>query len=299
MLAERILRMSKQFSKKGLPLRRVFKRLEIAPSCFYYQQKRKKEAPEDEPLRQRIRELALRYKSYGYKKITILLRAEGFKVNHKRVYRIWREEGFNRYILFRSKRRHKRREATFTPTVAAYAGHIWAIDFIHDSLENGRSFRIFNVIDVYSRRAFEPLVDLSIPGKMAAEHLEELFKRHGPPRVIRRDDGPEFNSRYFQVLMTEWHIEQEVIPHGQPFNNGHIESFHSLLRKECLMREIFIEIIDARDKIRGWIEDYNTRRLHSSLGYWVPMKIWETKSKFKEHEKTDTNIKCVQLRGSL
>ena len=298
MLAEKIIQTSNQFSKRGIPLKRVLERLQIARSCFYYQQKRK-EGPDDEHIRQRIRELAMTYKTYGYKKITVLLKAEGFKVNHKRVYRIWKEEGFNRYIFFKSKKRHKKREASFTPTVANYAGHIWAIDFIHDSLENGRSFRVFNVIDVYSRRAFEPVIDFSLPGKVVAEHLEGLFKRYGPPRVIRRDDGPEFKSRYFQTLMSRWNIEQEVIPPGQPFNNGHIESFHSLLRRECLNREIFIDVMDARDKIRSWIEDYNTKRLHSALGYWVPMKVWETRNGFKNHEKTDTNINGVQVRGSL
>ena len=180
------------------------------------------------------------------KKITVLLKREGLKVNHKRVYRIWKEEGFNRYSLFKSRKRYKKKEKIFNPTPATYAGEIWAMDFIHDSLENGRAFRVFNVIDVYSRRAFEPMIDFSLSGKRVAEHLEELFKRYGAPRVIRRDDGPEFKSKHFQAIMIRWNIEQEVIPPGQPFNNGHIESFNRLMRRECLNREIFIDIMEAR-----------------------------------------------------
>jgi len=283
MLAKKLFQLSKHFSKKGLSLKTVLTRLQIARSFFYYQKKRKKDL-NDEYLRQKIKKLALTYKTYGYKKITALLKAEGLHVNHKRVCRIWKEEGFNRYIFFKNKKQHKKREKIFNPTPATYAGEIWAIDFIHDSLENGRAFRVFNVIDVYSRRAFEPAIDFGLPGKKVAEHLEELFKHYGAPKIIKRDDGPEFKSKYFQALMVRWGIEQEVIPPGQPFNNGHIESFHGLLRRECLNREIFIDIIEARDRIMRWIEDYNTKRLHSGLRYFTPMKVW------KERNKKNANI---------
>ena len=292
MFAEKIIQISKKISPKGLPLNTVLKRLQISRSSFYYQRKKKINS-EEKLLRERIKELAMTYKTYGYKKITVLLRKEGFKVNHKRVYRIWKEEGFNRYAIFKSKKRHKRREKEFYLKKATHSGEIWAIDFIHDSLEDGRSFRIFNVIDVYSRRAFDPIIDFSLPGKVVAEHLEKLFKKYGAPRVIRRDDGPEFKSRYFQILMARWGIEQDVIPPGQPFNNGHIESFHGLLRRECLNREIFVDIVEARAKIGRWIEDYNTRRLHSGLGYYVPMEVWEKEDKRERR----TDIYDVQIRG--
>ena len=93
--------------------------------------------------------------------------------------------------------------------------------------------------------------------------------------------------------MARWGVEQEVIPPGQPFNNGHIESFHGLLRRECLNREIFIDIVEARDKIGRWIEDYNTRRLHSGLGYYAPMEVWKKENKREK----GTNIYDVQIRG--
>jgi len=117
------------------------------------------------------------YKTYDYKKLLYFLRKS--KINHKKVYRIWKEERFDRYDFFKSKRRDKKREASFTPTVANYAGEIWGSDFIHDSFENGRAFRVFNVIDVYSRRAFEPVVNFSISGKVVSEHLEEVFRLIG------------------------------------------------------------------------------------------------------------------------
>ena len=195
MFAEKIIQISKKFSPKGLPLNTVLKRLRISRSSFYYQRKKKINL-EEKSLRERIKELAMVYKTYGYKKITELLRREGFKVNHKRVYRIWKEEGFNRYAFFKSRRKHRKREKAFNPKKASYSGEIWAIDFIHDSLEDGKSFRIFNVMDIYSRRVFEPVIDFSLTGKVVAEHLEGLFKKYGAPRVIRRDDGPEFRSNF-------------------------------------------------------------------------------------------------------
>jgi len=209
MLAKRIHNISRQISPpKGIALSVILKRLEISRSTFYYKTTK---FSKDKILRERIKQLAMIYKTYGYKKITVLLKKEGFKINHKKVYRIWKEGGFNRYGFFKSKRRHKKREVSFTPTVANYAGEIWGIDFIHDSLENGRAFRVFNVIDVYSRKAFEPVVDFSISGKVVSGHLEKLFRLYGPPRMIRRDDGPEFKSKYFQALMVRWNIEQEEL----------------------------------------------------------------------------------------
>ena len=272
MLAKRIHSISKQISPKGISLSVILKRLEISRSTFYYKTTK---FSKDKILQERIRQLAMIYKTYGYKKITVLLKKEGFNVNHKKVYRIWKEEGFNRYGFFKSKRRHKTRQKEFNPAPATYAGEILAMDFIHDSLENGRAFRVFNVIDVYSRRAFEPVVGFSISGKVVSEHLEELFRLYGPPKMIRRDDGPEFKSKHFKALIHRWNIEEEVIPPGQPFNNGHMESFHKLLRLECLNREIFSDIFEAREKINNWIEDYNTCRLHSALGYKTPEEIWK------------------------
>jgi len=269
----KILELSQKISQKGLKIASILKRLDLSRSTFYYQ-KGLQMKPKEILLRNAIRDLALRHKTYGYKKITWLLKKEGFKVNHKKIYRIWKEEGLGRYAILKSKKRFKKKVVEFRPTEATFAGEIFEMDIIFDSLSDGRTIKIFNVIDIFSRKAFEPLVDFSITGKDIAEHLERLFKKYGEPRIIRRDNDVRFGAKEYRVFIAKRGIKEEAIPPGQPFNNGFIESFHRLMRRECLNRELFNDIFEAREKIREWIEEYNSRRLHGSLGYRTPMEIW-------------------------
>ncbi|MCS7199932.1 MAG: IS3 family transposase [Caldimicrobium sp.] len=270
----------------------LLERWSIPPSTFYYQKQREIRS-KDREIGEEIRALALRYPFYGYKKVTFLLRARGYRVNHKKVLRLWREEGFNRCVFFKRRRQNRGKSKGFRGVMGSCKGELYAVDFIHDSLENGRRFRVFNVIDAYSRYVFPALVNFSLSGKDVAEHLEWIFREYGVLRVIRRDEGPEFKSKVFRRVIERWGIEEEVIPAGQPYNNGHIESFHRVLRRECLDREVFEDIVSARMRINGWIERYNRDRVHSSLGYVVPEDIWRLRSE----DRDEVNNRGVQEGG--
>jgi len=148
------------------------------------------------------------------------------------------------------------------------------MDIIEDRTEDGRRVRILNVIDVYSRYAFTPLVDSSITGEKAANYFESLISEYGVPRVIVRDDGSEFRSKEFGKVIRKYRIEEAVIPPGEPFKNGYVESFHSRLREELLSAEVFEDLEDARRRIIEWVEWYNSERPHSSLNYLSPSEVF-------------------------
>lgn len=260
-----------QLSEYGVPIKTACMRLEM-PRASFYRKVRKK----DSSLLSKIKEVAFKFPSYGYRKITELLRREGMKVNHKRVYRLYRVAGLQK-PSFRSKRKHMKERIPFSPASALYPGHIFSIDFIHDRTEEGRMLRIFNIIDIFSRRAFEPEVGYSLTGERVAFHLEKIFSEYGAPKIIRRDDGSEFRSKEFRTLIRKWRIKEEVVPAGQPFDNGHIESFHSRMRDEVLKMEVFSDAESAKERILKWIEEYNRVRPHSMLGNRTPMEVWNGK----------------------
>jgi putative transposase len=161
------------------------------------------------------------------------------------------------------------------PTEAQRPGQVWAVDFIEDRLVSGRRLRILNVLDLCSRYALGSVVEHSLTGELAARHLERLFLSHGAPRVLRRDQGPEFESRVFQKLLRTWRVQDEPVPKGQPFDNGHVESFHGSLRDELLDAELFHSLGEAQAKVENWLNWYNSERPHQSLGYRTPREVWE------------------------
>jgi putative transposase len=256
--------------QQGIPVVVACRRLNLARSSAYY-------CPtthaDKSALSRRVVELALEHASFGYRKITHLLRLEGWSVNPKRVYRIWRDCSLKRAPKPKRAKRI-RPKVCFQPTVPDRAGQVWAMDFLHDYMEEGRRYRIFNILDVFSRFAFEPLVETSITGKQVAEHLELLFATFGPPKVLRCDGGPEFQSRHVRRLLNRFGVRLEVIPPGQPYSNGHIESFNGLMRSECLERELPADIIDARRFVGLWVFRYNQARPHSALRYRTPAEVW-------------------------
>jgi len=263
--------MVKELNKLGVPVAVACKRLGISRSTFYYRSKDK-----NEDLKEAIMEIAYKYPSFGYRRITAVLRHQGFKVNHKKVYRLYRELNLQESV----KRRGYRKRAFYQqPPVAEHPNHVWSLDIIEDRSEDGSRVRILNVIDVYSRYAFTPLVDTSITGEKAAHHLEGLISTYGAPRVIIRDDGSEFRSKEFGKMVKRYRIEEVVIPPGEPFKNGYVESFHRRLREELLSAEVFEDLEDARKKIVEWVEWYNYERPHSSLGYLSPSEVFYGKEK--------------------
>lgn len=164
----------------------------------------------------------------------------------------------------------------FEPTEAVAPGQVWAVDFVEDKLVSGRKLRILNVLDIFSRYALGSLVEHSITGALAARHLEGLFLRYGAPRVLRRDHGPEFESKVFKKMLMAWRVKDEPVPKAQPYDNGHLESFNGSLRDELLDAELFYALGEARAKMESWLHWYNGERPHQSLGYGTPLEVWET-----------------------
>jgi len=255
----------KQFN---IPVTVLCNRFDI-PRASFYRTSRK----DDTELIEAIKDIAAKHTAWGYRLVWAELRKHGIRVNHKKVYRVYRLLNLQKPQVASGKK-HSKPTRAFEATKAEFPGHLWAGDFLHDRITSGRGFRIFNVLDVFTRRGFEPPVEYSLPGKAIAYYLDSLCRQYGPPRVFRRDDGPEFRSWEFQKVIRKWRIREEVIPPGQPFNNGHIESYQGTMRDELLDREEFETLQEAQQKITEWVRSYNTKRPHSALGYRTPMEAW-------------------------
>jgi putative transposase len=196
-----------------------------------------------------------------------MLRREGFMVNHKRVERIYREEGLS------LRRRHKRKRLSHLRVVRGWptaANQVWAMDFIHDNLWSGRRYRALAVLDHWSRESLAIEVDVSLTGERVKRVLERLRVSRGLPEVILTDNGPEFTGRVLDQWAGDHHVQLQFIEPGKPIQNAFIESFISRLRDECLNEHVFVSLDDARRKIERWRVQYNKHRPHSSLGYLSP-----------------------------
>ena len=251
-----------------IPVAVLSRRFDIPRTAFYRQCRR-----DDPELLEKIKDIAFKHTAWGYRMIWAELRKHGIRVNHKKVYRLYCCINLQKPPVVSGKK-HSKPTEPFETTKAEFPGHIWAGDFLHDRTVSGRAFRIFNVLDIFTRRGFEPLVEYSLPGRVIAEYFDNLCREYGPPRVFRRDDGPEFRSEEFQRVIRKWRIREEVIPPGQPFNNGHIESYQGTMRDELLDREEFGTLQEAQQKIKEWVKSYNMDRPHSALGYRTPMEAW-------------------------
>jgi len=251
-----------------VPVALLCRRFQLPRASFY-----RKNTKDDSQLLEVIKNIAFKHTAWGYRLIWAEIRKQDIIVNHKKVYRIYCLLNLQKPPMVSGKK-HSRPTRTFQPTEAEFPGHVWAGDFLHDRTTSGRIFRIFNVLDLFTRRGFEPPVQYSLPGRIIAHYLDTLCKQYGPPRIFRRDDGPEFRSEEFQRLIRKWRIREEVIPPAQPFNNGHIESYQGTMRDELLDREEFETLQEAQQKICHWVNLYNTERPHSALGYRTPMEAW-------------------------
>jgi len=203
---------------------------------------------------------------YGYRRLHVLLRRDGFYINHKRVHRVYRAAGLQ---VKRIRRRRVTRSAAPPPMVTA-ANQEWAIDFASDVLSSGRRIRVLSVLDAFTRECLALETDTSFPSRRVTRVLEAVIARRGAPSRIRSDNGPEICSRHYLAWCIEKKIATLHIQPGRPMQNGHVESFHGRLRDECLNTSWFHNLWDARRKIAAWKEDYNGKRPHSKLGYRTP-----------------------------
>jgi putative transposase len=241
--------------------RRVCELLGVGESSCRYVSRRN-----DAALRERLVEAAREKPRWGYRRLQLKLEEQGMHVNHKRVYRVYREAG----LMIRRKRRKRLLRAGFLRPEVNGPNQEWAADFVHDAAESGRKFRVLSVVDVYTRECLALEVDSSFASRRVTRELERIVAERGRPLVIRCDNGPEFTSRHFLA----WNLERKIavvhIEPGRPMQNPHVESFNGKLRDECLNASWFGNLFEARAKIAAWKEEYNEERPHSSLGYLAP-----------------------------
>jgi putative transposase len=238
----------------------------LAVSSHRYQSRRS-----DGPLRERLLALAREKPRFGYRRLHALLRRQE-RVNHKRVHRIYREAG----LALRRKRRKQCVRAGQPLLAVSGPNQEWALDFVHDAVECGRSIRVLSVVDACTRECLALEVDTGFPSRRVTRVLEEIIGERGAPAAIRCDNGPELTSRHFLAWGVERGIELRHIRPGRPQQNGRVESFNGRLREECLRVSWFANLFDARRKIAAWQREYNEQRPHSSLGYRTPREFAST-----------------------
>jgi len=221
-------------------------------------------------LREQIIQLACQYGRYGYRRITALLRNEGWRVNHKCVERIWRQEGLKVPQKQPKRKRLWLNDGSCIRRRPEYPNHVWSYDFVADRTGNGRPLRMLTLMDEYTRESLAIKVDRALTAYDVVEQLAELFVVRGTPDHIRSDNGSEFTSAVVRGWLQRLGVKTLFIEPGSPWENGYIESFNGKLRDELLNGEIFDTVIEARIIIERWRKEYNTRRPHSSLGYLPP-----------------------------
>ena len=253
--------------KYAFSQRRACRVMTMAVSSYRYQSRRS-----DEPLRTKLLELAREKPRFGYRRLHVLLRRSGEHVNHKRVHRVYRDAGL---MIRRKKRKHCVREGK--PLLArTSANQEWALDFVHDAVECGRTIRVLSVVDVYTRECLALEVDTSFASRRVTRVLDAIIAERGQPQAIRCDNGPELTSRHFLAWCVERQIELIHIQPGKPTQNARVESFNGRLRDECLNVSWFQNLFDAKRKIATWKIEYNEERPHSSLGYLTPKEFAAT-----------------------
>ena len=251
--------------RHGLSQRRACRLVGLDRSTLLYQRKR----PDDVALRQRLRELAAERRRFGYRRLGWMLAREGHAMNHKKLYRLYREER----LMVRRRRGRKRALGTRAPmTLPIRINHRWSLDFVSDTLSDGRRFRILCIVDDFSRECLATVVDTSLGGVRVVRELERLATERALPQIVVSDNGTELTSGAVLRWATgrlEWHY----IEPGKPVQNAFNESFNSRLRDECLNEHVFLSLAEARATIEAWRLDYNQRRPHSSLGALTPAEF--------------------------
>ena len=248
-------------------IRRACRALPVERSTYHYRSRRAGQAE----LIERIKEIAATRVRYGYRRIHVLLRREGWRVNPKRVYRLYREMGLqlrNKTLKRRvkAKLRDDRRPAT-------RSNETWAMDFVHDQLATGRKLRVLTIVDIFSR--FSPAVEprFNFRGADVVEILEGVGRQVGFPAMIRVDQGSEFVSRDLDLWAYQRGVMLDFSRPGKPTDNAFIESFNGKFRAECLNAHWFMSLDDARRKCEAWRRHYNEERPHSAIGNKAPIEL--------------------------
>lgn len=224
----------------------------------------------DANLTQDIIYLASQYGRYGYRRITALLKAQGWEVNHKKVERIWRAEGLKVPTRQPKKSRLHLHDGSCVRLRPCWSNHVWSYDFVKERLHNGKQLKILTIIDEYTRRCLAIRVEHQIKAEAVLETLAGLFMAEGIPDYLRSDNGSEFTAKQVQEWLEQLGVKTAYITPGSPWENGYNERFNGSLRDELLNGEIFYTLLEAKALIEAWRIHYNEVRPHSSLNYQPP-----------------------------
>ena len=223
--------------------------------------------PDDVRLRERLLALAKERRRFGYRRLLIFLRREGFVVNHKRLFRIYREER----LMVRKRGGRKRALGSRTPmAAAALPNDRWSLDFVSDQFVSGRRFRILCIYDDCTRECLATVADVSLSGRRVARELDRLIATRGKPKSILSDNGTELTSNAILSWTAEAGVDWHYIDPGKPMQNPFMESFNGRLRDEFLNETLFTSLMQARLALEEWRRDYNTVRPHSRIGWLTP-----------------------------
>lgn len=268
-------------TEKAYSQRRACGLVGIAPRVYRYRSKRS----DDMALRTRLRELSSQRRRFGYRRLHILLQREGFHVNWKKLYRIYKEER----LTVRKRGGRKRALGTKAPmAIPQGPNQRWSLDFVSDSLACGRRFRILCVIDDFSRECLAAVVDTSLSGIRVARELDRIAEMRGYPCMVVSDNGTELTSNAMLKWQQERTVESHYIAPGKPMQNGFVESFNGRMRDECLNEHLFETLRHARNLIAAWRDDYNHHRPHSSLQGLTPRA-------FRNRSEEDQNLNRANL----
>jgi putative transposase len=261
----------------GLSERRACSIIGVSRRVLRYRPRR----PDDSAIRQRLRELALERRRFGYRRLGLLLAREGIRINRKKLLRLYREEG----LKVRRRRGRKRAMGTRAPmTIPQAPNHRWSLDFLSDSFTDGRRFRIFAVVDDFSRECLALVADTSLSGARVARELDSIIARRSRPHSIVSDNGTELTSMAILRWSQDTHVEWHYIAPGKPTQNAIIESFNGRLRDELLNETLFTTLAQARAVLAEWRQDYNTVRPHSKLGGLTPAEMALSIPSTKDHK---------------
>ena len=225
---------------------------------------------DEEVLRKAIVRLATQYGRYGYRRVHALLKIEGFELNHKRVERLWREEGLKVPSKQPKKGRLSLKEGSCLRLRALWKNHVWSYDFVSARLAHGRKIRLLTIIDEYTRKCLAIKVAHRLTYREVLDTLSDLFLLEGMPDYIRSDNGPEFKAQVLKDWLQSLGVQTAYIEPGSPWENGYNESFNGKMRDELLNQEQFYSLPEAQILIEQWRQHYNHIRPHSSLGYKPP-----------------------------
>jgi putative transposase len=241
---------------------------------------------DDGGLRQRMRAIAHERRRFGYRRLHVLLKREGYVINHKKLFRLYREEK----LAVRRRGGRKRAIGTRAPMLVPVAPNDrWSLDFVSDQLTDGRRFRILTVVDDCTRECLALVADSSLSGTRVARELDRLMIERGKPRMVVSDNGSELTSKAILTWADRSRVEWHYIAPGKPMQNGFIESFNGRLRDELLNETLFTSLAQARVALRCWRADYNDHRPHSKLGWRTPSEF-----AFTFHSRRGLALRCAK-----